>query len=159
MVDNAVLVHIYIDLLCMSLSWHEIRYRTFHPAPSSVSGIQLLSDDVGARRGQLVPAAGSADDFLDQEGDKGQVRSSTAGWCSRRKWRPGKSPCLEHRTAVCQIINTCWVWTHAKESKIEIVYLQHNYTNFTIIGGVARYKKINKPQTVPNFSFNVLFFT
>ena len=59
----------------MSLSWHEIRYRTFHPAPSSVSGLQLLSDDCGERQGQLVPAAGAAADSPDQKGvveDKGK---------------------------------------------------------------------------------------
>ena len=69
-----MLVHIFIDLLCMSLSSHEIRYRTFHPAPSSVSGLQLLSDDGGARRSQLVPAAAAAADSPDQKGligDKG----------------------------------------------------------------------------------------
>ena len=37
----------------------------FHPAPSSVSGLQLLSDDRGARRGQVVPAAGAAADSPD----------------------------------------------------------------------------------------------
>ena len=44
-----------------------------------------------------------------------------------------------------QIFNTCLVWTHAKKSKIERVYLQHNYTNFKIIGGVEHKQKI--PQT------------
>ena len=43
----------------------DIRYRTFDPALSSVSGLQLLSDDVGARQGQLVPAAGAAADSPD----------------------------------------------------------------------------------------------
>ena len=56
-----------------------MRYRTVHPEPSSVSGLQLLSYDVGARGGQLVPAAGAAGDSPDQKGDKGQVRSSTVG--------------------------------------------------------------------------------
>ena len=43
-------------------------YRTFHLAPSSVTGLQLLSDDGGARRGQLVPAGGVAADSPDQKG-------------------------------------------------------------------------------------------
>ena len=63
-------------------------------------GLQLLSDNVGTRRGQPVLAAGAAANSPDQEGDKGQVRSSTAGWCRRRNRCPGKSPCLEHCTAV-----------------------------------------------------------
>ena len=63
-----LLIYWSIDLLCMSLSWHEIRYRTFHPAPSSVSDLQLLSDDGGERRGQLVPAAGAAAESPDPEG-------------------------------------------------------------------------------------------
>jgi hypothetical protein len=41
------------------------------------------------------------------------------------------------------------------------VYLQRNYKNVKIIGGVEHKqkikKKLNKPQTVPSFSFNVLF--
>ena len=74
-----MLVHVFIDLLWMSLSWHRIRYRTFHPAPFSVSGLQLLSNDGRARRGQLVPAAGAAAYSPDQKGaveDKCRVRSS-----------------------------------------------------------------------------------
>ena len=46
------------------------------------SGLQLISDDGGATRGQLVPAASAAADSLDQKGlvgDKGQVRSSPGG--------------------------------------------------------------------------------
>ena len=54
------------------INWNEIRYRTFHPAPYSVSGLQLLSDDGGARRAQLVPAAGAADDSPDQKETKVQ---------------------------------------------------------------------------------------
>ena len=101
-----MLVHISIDILCMSLSWHEIRYRAFHPATCSVSGLQLLSDDGGTRRGQLVPTAGAAADFPDQEGlvgDKGQVRSFPNGWCRQGNRRGGKSPCLEPRTAPCSV--------------------------------------------------------
>ena len=93
-----MLVHIFIDLLCMTLSWYEIRYRTFHPAPSSVSGLQLLSDDSGAMRGQLVPAAGAAADSHDQKGlfgAGGQVWSSPGGWCRGRNRRGGISPCPE----------------------------------------------------------------
>ena len=50
--------------------------------PSSVSVLQLLSDDGGARRGQLVLSAGAAADSSDQEGlvgDRGQVRSFPGG--------------------------------------------------------------------------------
>ena len=97
-----MLVLIFIYLLCMSLSWHEIRYRTFQPAPSSVSGPKVLSDDVGDRQGQLVPAAGAAAGSPDQEGDKGQVRSSTAGRLKGSNRSYGKSPCLEHRKAPCR---------------------------------------------------------
>ena len=46
----------------------DIRYKTSHPAPSSVSGLQLVSNFGGVRRGQLVPAAGAAADSPDQEG-------------------------------------------------------------------------------------------
>ena len=97
-----MLVHIFMDLLCLSLSWHEIRYRSFHPALPSGSGLQLLSKDGGARRGQLVPAAGAAADSPDQKvlvGDIGQVRSSPGGWCRWRKRRGRKSTCLEPCTA------------------------------------------------------------
>ena len=88
-----MLVHIFIELISMSLSWDEIRYRTFDPAPSSVSGLQLLSNDGGARRGQLVPAAGAAADSPDQKGlvgDKGQVKELA--------WRKKPLPRTSHGT-------------------------------------------------------------
>ena len=93
-------VHIFIDLLCMSLSWHEIRYRTFHPAPSRVSGLQLLSDDVGARRGQLVPAAGAAADSPDQDtllcGARGRgfFRGADSFGYISRQWMTSLDLCL-----------------------------------------------------------------
>ena len=102
-----MLVHIFIDLLCMSLSWHEIRYRTFNPAPSSVSGLQLLSEDGVVRQGQLVPAAGAAADSPDQKGlvgDIGQLRSYPGDWCRGGNRHGGKSPCPEPRTAPCRVI-------------------------------------------------------
>ena len=104
-----MLVHISIDLLCMSLCWHEIRYRTFHPASSSISGLQLLFNDRGARQGQLVPAAGAAADSPDQEGlvgDKGQARLFPGGWCRQRNRRGRKSPypnLARHRERLCTL--------------------------------------------------------
>ena len=58
-------------------------------------GLQLLCDDDGPRRGQLVLAAGAVADSSDHKGlvgDKGQVRSSPGGWCRGRNRRAGKSP-------------------------------------------------------------------
>ena len=42
-----------------------------------------------------MPAAGAAADSPDQKGDKGQVRSSTAGRFKGSNRRYGKSLCLE----------------------------------------------------------------